>query len=250
MKGNTDQVGGPIPSLNHDAYFAECVVATSGWEPNKARPAHVCDEANLSDWGSHHLSIAPDDELLTKAQRGDQQAFVALCRRHSPMVKKRIVSIVRNQEDAEDALQDTLLRAYMHLSGFRRTAKFSTWLMRIGINTALIILRKRKTRKEDHTKFLDEVNGKRETFEYVDPSPDPEGLNSRRQIVLVLRREVQKLRPTLRSMVMQYYGAQCSVEESAKALEISVATAKSRLLRGRKTLRWSLGRRGVVDASI
>jgi RNA polymerase sigma-70 factor (ECF subfamily) len=166
------------------------------------------------------------------------------------MVKRKIFSIVRNQEDAEDALQDALLRAYMHLGGFRCTSKFSTWLTTIGTNTALMILRKRKTRREARTELLNEESGTWQTTEYVDPCLDPEGLHSRHQIILEVRREVQRLRPTLRSIVVQYYGAECSVEESAKTLDISLAAAKSRLIRGRKILRWSLERRGVIDSRV
>ena len=248
MKGNADQVRGSVLSSNHDGFPAKFMTAPA-WQHSGAHPANLRDGATIYTGGDIPLySIASDDHLLTSAQSGDQQAFAELCRRHSPMVKKRISSIVKNQEDTEDALQDTLFRAYMHLGAFRHTAKFSTWLTRIGINTALMILRKRKRRKEHHIEFLNEANGERRTVEYVDPSLDPEGLHSRRQIVLVLRREVQKLRPTLRSIVVQYYGAECSVEESAKALDISLAAAKSRLIRGRKTLRWSLERRGVIDA--
>jgi RNA polymerase sigma-70 factor, ECF subfamily len=123
-------------------------------------------------------SIASEDELLMTAQSGDQQAFVELCLQHSPMVKKRIFSIVRNQEDAEDALQDTLLRADRHLEVFRHTCKFSTWLTSIGTNTALTILRKRKTSKQRHTDLLNDESGPWEAMEHVDLSPDPERLHS------------------------------------------------------------------------
>jgi len=85
-----------------------------------------------------------DDELTTAAQGGDQQAFVELCGRHSSMVKNKILRIVRNHEDAEDALQDTLLRAYTRLASFRRSCKFSTWLTTIGVNSALMTMRKRR----------------------------------------------------------------------------------------------------------
>src|SRR4029077_17564719 len=117
------------------------------------------------------------DQLLVQAQSGDQQAFVELCRRHSPMVKKRIFSIVRNQEDAEDALQDTLLKAYGHIDTFRRTCKFSTWLTSIGTNTALMILRKRRTRKEGTTGLLNDEIGLWEATQFVDLSLDPERLH-------------------------------------------------------------------------
>jgi RNA polymerase sigma-70 factor (ECF subfamily) len=226
-------------------------MTTPAWRHSKAHPARLRDEAIIDRGGDiPHYSIASDDYLLTTAQSGDQQTFAELCRRHSPLAKKRIFSIVKNQKDTEGALQDTLFRAYMNLGAFHRTAKFSTWLTRIGTNTALMILRKRKTRKEDHTELPNEANGEPRTVEYVDPSLDPEGLHSRRQIILELRREVQKLRPTLRSIIVQYYGAECSVAESAKTLDISLAAAKSCLIRGRKTLRWSLEKRGVIDTRV
>ena len=195
-------------------------------------------------------SSVSDDLLLITAQAGDHQAFVELCRRWSPMVKKRIFSIVKNQEDTEDALQDTLLRAFRHLPAFRRSCKFSSWLTTIGINAALMILRKRKIRKEGHTELLNDDGAAWDALEFVDPSHDPEYLHSRNQVILILRREVEKLKPTLRSMIKQHYGTECSVEESAKALDISVGSAKSRLMRGRKALRSHLRRHGVSSSRI
>ena len=93
-------------------------------------------------------SDASDDDLINAAQRGDENAFMELCRRHSAVTKKKIFSIVRNREDAEDVLQDTLLRAYTHLASFRRSCRFSTWLTTIGVNAALMTLRKRRVRGE------------------------------------------------------------------------------------------------------
>src|SRR3984957_8232176 len=95
-------------------------------------------------------SEVSDDDLVTAAQRGDQKAFVELCGRYSTLTKKKIFMIVRNHEDAEDALQDTLLRAYTHLSTFRRSCKFSTWLTTIAVNSALMILPKRRVRRETY----------------------------------------------------------------------------------------------------
>jgi RNA polymerase sigma-70 factor (ECF subfamily) len=250
MKGNADQVRGSVLLSNHDGIPAKFMTAPA-WQHSRAQPANLRDGATIDKGGAIPLySIASEDHLLTTAQSGDQQAFAELCRRHIPMVKKRIFSIVKNQADAEDALQESLLRAYMHLDGFRRTSKFSTWLTTIGTNTALMMLRKRKTRKEAKAELLNEESGTWQTTEYVDPCLNPEGLHSRHQIILELRREVQKLRPTLRSIVVQHYGSECSVEESAKALDISLAAAKSRLIRGRKTLRWSLEKRGVIDSRL
>src|SRR6202000_1039765 len=94
------------------------------------------------------LLAVSDDQLLSAAQDGDDRAFEELCRRHSSRARKVIVHIVRNRDDAEDALQDTLLRAFTHIASFRRSCKFSTWLTTIATNAALMVLRKRRNAKE------------------------------------------------------------------------------------------------------
>jgi RNA polymerase sigma-70 factor (ECF subfamily) len=190
-------------------------------------------------------SQSSDDDLVTAAQRGDQQAFVELCRRHSSLTKKKILRIVRNHEDAEDALQDTLLRAYTPLTSFRRSCKFSSWLTAIGVNSALMIMRKRRVRRKAYGNTSSLDTGTVELQEPVDRSPGPEGIYLKQQAILLVRREVEKLHPSLRSVVNHYYGAECSLEEAAKSQEISLAAAKSRLLRGRVRLRSSLARYGI-----
>jgi RNA polymerase sigma-70 factor (ECF subfamily) len=190
-------------------------------------------------------SEVSDDDLITAAQRGDQMAFVELCRRHSTVAKKKIFKIVQNQEDSEDALQDTLLRAYKHLTSFRRSCKFSTWLTAIGVNSALMIVRKRRVRRETYTSTSNLDTGTVELHEPRDRSPGPEGIYLKRQVTLLVRREVEKLRPSLRSVVTHYYESECSLEETAIAQGISFAAAKSRLLRGRVRLRSSLARYGI-----
>jgi RNA polymerase sigma-70 factor (ECF subfamily) len=190
-------------------------------------------------------SQASDDELVTAAQRGDQQAFVELSGRHSSQTKKKILRIVRNHEDAEDALQDTLLRAYAHLTSFRRSCKFSSWLTTIGVNSALMILRKRRVRGETHVSASNPDTEIFEPQEPVERSPGPERIYQKQQTIRLVRREVEKLHPSLRSVVSHYYGSECSLEEAAKAQEISLAAAKSRLLRGRVRLRSSLARYGI-----
>jgi len=193
-------------------------------------------------------SEASDDDLVTAAQRGDQMAFVELCGRHSTVTKKKIFKIVRNQEDAEDALQDTLLRAFKHLTSFRRSCKFSTWLTSIGVNSALMIMRKRRVRREIYPSASSPDAGTAELHEPIDRSPGPEGIYLKQQTILLVRREVEKLRPSLRSVVNHYYEFECSLEETAIAQEISVAAAKSRLLRGRVRLRSSLARYGILKS--
>lgn len=190
-------------------------------------------------------SEVSDDDLITAAQRGDQKAFAELCGRYSPVTKKKIFRIVRNHADAEDALQDTLLRAYTHLPFFRRSCKFSSWLTTIGVNSALMMIRKRRVRRETDASTRSSETGTVELQEFVDRSPGPDGVYLKQQIILIMKREVEKLHPSLRSVVSHYYGSECSLEEVAKAQDISLAAAKSRLLRGRVRLRSSLARYGI-----
>src|SRR5215469_17146107 len=85
-------------------------------------------------------------ELVSAAKNGDQRAFCELYRRHSSLLKLRIRRVVRNAEDAEDVLQDTMMKAFTHLAEFRGTSAFRTWLTTIAINSSLMLLRKQKTR--------------------------------------------------------------------------------------------------------
>jgi RNA polymerase sigma-70 factor, ECF subfamily len=195
-------------------------------------------------YGCGHSEVSEDD-LITAAQRGDQQAFMELCGRHSTVTKRKIFTIVRNHEDAEDALQDTLLRAYTHLTTFRRSCKFSTWLTTIGVNSALMIMRRRRARRETYSNTCSLDTRTAELQEHVDRSLSPEGIYLKQQAILHVRREVEKLRPSLRSVVNHYYESDFSLEETAKAQEISLAAVKSRLLRGRVRLRSSLARFGI-----
>ena len=250
MTGDANEVRHPMLAPNCGGAPTRCVAVPAWLIKTISGRSGENVSINKAGLNPESNSTASDDLLLIAAQSGDHQAFVELCRRCSPMVKKRIFSIMRNQEDTEDALQDTLLRAFGHLPAFRRSCKFSSWLRKIGINTALMILRKRKIRKEGHAELLNEDGSAWDVAKFVYASFDPEYLHSRNQISLVLRREIEKLKPTLRSMIDQYYGTGCSLEESAKALDISVGAAKSRLMRGRKTLRSYLKRHGVSNSRV
>jgi RNA polymerase sigma-70 factor (ECF subfamily) len=239
---------GPLPGHQHSsANFAEAYPLGGTGLPK----GRGCKLATGDGWEEfHHYSAASDDKLVIRAQSGDRHAFGELCQRHTASLQRRIFGIVKNGEDAEDALQETLLCAYTHLDTFRMASKFSSWLTSIGINAALMILRKRKNRKELHKGVLSEESGASEAEAYVDPSLDPENLHARHQSILVVRREVQRLRPALRAVIRQCYGAECSLEESAKALDISLSTAKARLSRGKQKLRLYLQKRGFSDSKL
>ncbi len=188
-----------------------------------------------------------DDDLIQAAQSGDHEAFAELCRRHAQVARQRILGIVRHHEDAEDALQETLFRAYANLGRFRHSCKFSTWITAIGINAALSVIRRRKSRRESD---IESYNPDERGLDIADQAPDPERRAAKAQIILLLRKELRGLSPKMQEVVTTYYGQDYSLQEAADALGISVAATKSRLLRGRRSLRSSFKQKGLLDSHV
>ena len=91
---------------------------------------------------------ATDEVLVAAAKSGDHQAFLELWTRHTSRVFKTTYRITGNREDAEDAIQDAWMKAYLHLNTFDGRAQFTTWLTRIAINSSLMILRRKCARPE------------------------------------------------------------------------------------------------------
>jgi RNA polymerase sigma-70 factor (ECF subfamily) len=183
-------------------------------------------------------SIAPaatDEVLVEAAKLGDHLAFVELWTRHSDRAFKVVYRIMRNRDDAEDVIQDAWIKAYVHLNTFDGRAKFLTWLTRIAINSALMILRKRRARPETSIDVAD--NDIWQRYESADRMKDVEEVYALHESVEVLRRAICRLHPTLRNVIQMHQSNDRSVKETAELAGISVAATKSRLLRARKILR-------------
>jgi RNA polymerase sigma-70 factor (ECF subfamily) len=178
-----------------------------------------------------------DDQLLAAAKTSDGRAFEVLSGRHIRSIRKRVYSIVRNSEDTEDVVQDSLLKAYSHLSEFRESCGFSRWITRIAINTALMLLRKRKARPEVSFDHVGEGDQTWSTWEIPDPSPDTERAYATQEAVEIMSRAVKNLPPLYRNVLEQYHAQEKSLREAADKLGITVASAKSRLFRARRALR-------------
>jgi RNA polymerase sigma-70 factor (ECF subfamily) len=174
--------------------------------------------------------------LVAAAQAGEESAFVELCTRHSKRVFNTIYSVTKNREDAEDALQDSMLRAYLHLHQFDGRSSFSTWFTRIGINSALMSLRKRRIRKESSIDAP--VDGESwQTWQIADHAPGPEEQYSNWERSQQLHRAIGGLPRTLRSVVELGQMEGHSLKQIARNVGISVPATKSRLARAKQTLR-------------
>jgi RNA polymerase sigma-70 factor, ECF subfamily len=184
---------------------------------------------------------ARDQQLVSAAQAGSPAAFEELRELYSRRVYRRAYAITKNREDAEDAMQDAFLRAYVALNRFEGRSSFSTWLTRIASNSALMILRKRRTRSEVSFEPFDESEDKNPGFEIEDGSPDPEQVCEQRQRCSRLRTAIRTLGPSLRAAIEFQLAHSCSVKEIAEALHISEAAVKARLFRARARLATACG---------
>ena len=180
--------------------------------------------------------------LVAQAKAGDQNAFAELVNRYERKIYRLAKNITRNDEDAEDVLQDAFLKAYTHLDNFKGDSKFYTWIVRIAVNEALMRLRKRKTDRTvplDEPVELGEETVQREIAVWED---NPEQRYSQEEWRRILDEAVDSLKPDFRTVFMLRDIEEMSTEETAETLGISVPAVKSRLLRARLALRERLTR--------
>ncbi len=179
-----------------------------------------------------------DHTLVQLAKNGDGFAYAELCRRHSKRVFMTVRRLTKTHEDAEDVLQESLLKALIHLGGFDGRSSFSTWLTRIAINSALMMMRKRRSRPEQSIDWEEEPRPVR-CLQLADSrlsSEDQLHINERDSRI---RGAIGKLPPKLRIPLELQLSEDVPVRELASLLGISVAATKSRLLRARIHLRRS-----------
>jgi RNA polymerase sigma-70 factor (ECF subfamily) len=183
-----------------------------------------------------------DQGLVSAAMDGDVTAFTALCRLHSPRLFGAIRQVTRNHEDAEDALQDALMRAFIHLKSFDGRAQFATWLTRIALNSALMILRKRKHYPSVSIDSDPQDEDRFSSWEIADRADDPERCLLKSETREWVRRAIAKLDPTPRVAMEFWNFEELPARESARRLNISKAAFKSRLSRAKAELRSELAR--------
>ena len=183
-----------------------------------------------------------ESALVAQAKAGDQNAFAELVNRYERKIYRLAKNITRNDEDAEDVLQDAFLKAYTHLDNFKGDSKFYTWIVRIAVNEALMRLRKRKTDRSvplDEPVELGEETVQREIAVWED---NPEQQYSQEEWRRILDEAVDSLKPDFRTVFVVRDIEELSTEETAETLGISVPAVKSRLLRARLALRERLTR--------
>jgi RNA polymerase sigma-70 factor (ECF subfamily) len=211
-----------------------------------------CLSTKVDDGASRAYLLGNSEEqsLVKSAKLGQHAAFEKLCSRYTGRLMVTVQRITRSREDAEDALQDCLLSAYLSIDRFDGRSSFATWLTRIAINSALMILRKRRSIRElpilEHA-FDSEVSP---IWEISDCAPNPEKRYLQKERQEIVRQAVGRLRPRIQRVVELNELQECSMKATAETLGISVAAAKGRLFHGRLALRKSLRKSAAFGTSM
>jgi RNA polymerase sigma-70 factor (ECF subfamily) len=179
----------------------------------------------------------PDSEQVARVKNGDLDAFEHLMQRHSQRVYRTLIAILGDPDEAKDAMQDTFLKAFQHLSSFEGRSKFSTWLLSIAGNTAVQRVRDRKPMESLDESGEDEGFRPRQVRAWTD---DPEQLYSKTEMRELIESSVMRLPVKYRVVLMLRDIEQLPAEEAAAALGLGIPALKARLLRGRLMLREAL----------
>ena len=185
-----------------------------------------------------------DLELAQRIVSGDKGAFELLMRRNNQMLYRAARSILKDEAEAEDAVQDAYLLAYRGMSGFRGDAKLSTWLVRIVVNEAIARARKRSRGAQIiqlSGESQEESEAAGENMNKTLPE-QPEHAARRAQTRRLLEAKIDELPDAFRTVFVLRALEELSVEESAVALGIPEATVRSRFFRARGLLREALSK--------
>ena len=183
-----------------------------------------------------------DEHLVELAQNGDDGAFPELVKRYSRRIFRVARNITNHDEDSEDVLQETFMKAYKHLASFQGNSKFYTWLVRIAMNEALMKLRKRRTGKL--VSLDEELSTGEDTVirEIAVWDGNPEDTYSQEELRELLDKTISSLPEGFRTVFVLRDVEELSTEETAETLGLSIPAVKSRLLRARLQLREKLTR--------
>ena len=180
---------------------------------------------------------ANEQELVRQVQNGEPERFYELVRPYEGRVYRAAFSILRNESEAEDAAQDAVVKAFTNIGQFRHESRFSTWLIQIAVNEAL--MRKRKLHPEVMEPIADKEDdeGNYQPRDFADWREIPSETLERSEVRRALIRALNALAEKYREVFLLRDVEQLSIEETAKALRISIAAVKTRLLRARLMLR-------------
>ena len=190
----------------------------------------------------------PEDELISRAADGDAAAFEVLMRRYNRLLFRSARSILKDDAEAEDALQEAYLRAWRGLAGFRTESRLSTWLVRIVTNEALGRLRRRRAPVIPLEAAMTSTEPETQAALTGDADREPEHAFARAQMRALLESRIDQLPELYRTVFMLRAVEEMSVEDVALALDMPEPTVRTRFFRARALLREGLA--GEIDSAL
>jgi RNA polymerase sigma-70 factor, ECF subfamily len=193
---------------------------------------HIAGNSDLQD----------ESWLVARAKSGHDDAFGELYQRYQLKSYRTALRILRHQQDAEDVVQRAFQRAFVSLEAFREDSTFSTWLTRVVINEALMLLRQRRTREPLHEGSVDAPKDEG-GVEVADDGPTPEEILYENERHATLRQAIAKLRESLRVVVLHRDVEGLTSAETARRLGLTVSAVKARTFHARRFLKKHLERK-------
>lgn len=178
-----------------------------------------------------------EQDLIAQVQRGHHELFYELIRPYERRVYAAAMAILRNETDAEDAAQEAMLKALANIRQFRAEARFSTWLIQITVNEALMRRRRDRTAMTEGLDDQRDQDGEYTPRDFADWREIPSEALERKEVRQKLAQALASLDQKYREVFMLRDMEQLNIQETAEALGISVASVKTRLLRARLMLR-------------
>jgi RNA polymerase sigma factor (sigma-70 family) len=180
-----------------------------------------------------------DKQLIDRILRGDNRAFEVVIKNTEKLVAKIVFKLIPVDEDRKDIAQDVYMKVYHNLPGFKFQSKLSTWIARITYNTCLSWIEKKKPLVSASI-HEENYEGSNAGFDRTDFSHDSEILLSRKELAMILRKEVGNLPAMYQMLIILFHQESMSYEELAQITGLPSGTVKSYLFRARKTLKENL----------
>jgi len=178
-----------------------------------------------------------EQDLIARVQRGQHELFYELVRPYERRVYAAALAILRNDADAEDVAQEAVLKALANIRQFRAESRFSTWLIQITVNEALMRRRRQRTRAVESIDDHRDEEGEYRPRDFADWREIPSEALERKEVRQKLAEALGSLDRKYREVFMLRDVEQLNIQETAKTLGISIASVKTRLLRARLMLR-------------
>jgi RNA polymerase sigma-70 factor (ECF subfamily) len=196
-------------------------------------------EAKLAITNPEADRAAREQDLIARVQRGERELFYELVKPYERRVYAAALAILRNEADAEDAAQEAMLKAFANIRQFRQEARFSTWLIQVTVNEAL--MRRRRQRTVIMEPIDDRADNEAEQEyarrDFADWREIPSESLERKEVRQKLTEALASLDRKYREVFVLRDVEHMNIQETAEALGISIASVKTRLLRARLMLR-------------